>query len=169
MTTASTLPAPVTPLAAAVAEHLTWLRVHGYATTTVHQREYHLAALVGFLAEVGINTPGEVSFAALESYQRHLYRQRNTRTGGPLSFRTQAQRLIPVKSLFAWLTKHGRIPFDRPPAWSSRRPNGVCPKRPCPRMRRRTSSPVRTSRHRSGCGTGPSSRCCTRPRSAAPS
>jgi integrase/recombinase XerD len=112
MTTASTLPAPVTPLAAAVAEHLTWLRVHGYATTTVHQREYHLAALVGFLAEVGINTPGEVSFAALESYQRHLYRQRNTRTGGPLSFRTQAQRLIPVKSLFAWLTKHGRIPFD---------------------------------------------------------
>ena len=101
-----------TSVESAVAEHLDWLAVHGYATTTIHQRRYHLDRLVAFLADIGITTPADVSFAALESYQRHLHRQRNTRTGEPLSFRTQAQRLIPVKALFAWLTSHGHIPLD---------------------------------------------------------
>lgn len=100
------------PLSRAVDEHLDWLAVHGYADTTMRARRYHLDQLVAFFAELGITAPDAVSFAALESYQRHLHRQRNTRTGEPLSFRTQAQRLIPVKTFFAWLTGHGHIPLD---------------------------------------------------------
>jgi len=101
-----------TPLARAVAEHLDWLAVHAYAQTTIRARGYHLAQLVGFLHDLDLTDPAQVSFAALESYQRHIHRQRNTRTGGPLSFRTQAQRLIPVKMFFAWLTARGQLPLD---------------------------------------------------------
>ena len=101
-----------TPLARAVAEHLDWLAVHAYAQTTIRARGHHLAQLVGFLHDLDLTDPAQVSFAALESYQRHIHRQRNTRTGGPLSFRTQAQRLIPVKMFFAWLTARGQLPLD---------------------------------------------------------
>lgn len=101
-----------TPLARAVAEHLDWLAVHGYADTTIRARGYHLAQLVGFLHDLDLTEPPEVTFAALESYQRHIHRSRNSRTGGPLSFRTQAQRLIPVKLFFAWLTARGQLPLD---------------------------------------------------------
>ena len=103
---------PETPLARAVAEHLDWLAVHGYADTTLRARGYHLAQLVAFLTDLDITDLAEVSFAALESYQRHVHRTRNTRTGAPLSFRTQAQRLIPVKMFFAWLTARGHLPVD---------------------------------------------------------
>lgn len=99
-------------LAQAATTYLDWLDVHGYAPSTLRASRYHLASLVGFLDDIGITTPAKVSFAALESYQRHVHRTRNTRTGGPLSFRTQAQRLIPVKTFFAWLTTHGHIPLD---------------------------------------------------------
>ena len=40
--------------------------------------------------------------ARLESYQRHLFHHKKA-NGAPLSFRTQAQRIIAVKSFFAWM------------------------------------------------------------------
>jgi integrase/recombinase XerD len=67
--------------------------------------------LVEFLAALDITEPQAVSFAALESYQRHLFHHKKA-NGAPLSFRTQAQRIIPVKAFFAWLAGHGRIPLD---------------------------------------------------------
>lgn len=109
--TAAAADPPDSGLERAVADHLEWLRVHGYATTTVANRERYLAALVDYLTELGVTDPAQVSLAALESYQRHLYRHR-TRDGRPLAFRTQAQRLIPVKVLFGWLTQQARIPYD---------------------------------------------------------
>jgi integrase/recombinase XerD len=64
-----------------------------------------------FLAALDITEPASVSFAALESYQRHLFHHKKA-NGAPLSFRTQAQRIIPAKSFFAWMLTQGRIPFD---------------------------------------------------------
>jgi len=49
--------------------------------------------------------------SVLDSYQRHLYHQKKA-NGLPLSFRTQAQRLIPVKGLFAWLSRTGELSYD---------------------------------------------------------
>jgi integrase/recombinase XerD len=99
------------PLMRAAEDHLGWLESHGYAKTTVANRAHHLRDLVEFLAERDISDPTAVTFAALESYQRHLFRHRK-RDGAPLSFRTQAQRIIPVKALFAWLAAQGRMPLD---------------------------------------------------------
>jgi integrase/recombinase XerD len=101
----------VTGLQDAVAEHLLWLASHGYADGTVSGRRHHLTSLTSFLAEREITEPGAVTPSILDSYQRHLFHHKK-RDGRPLSFRTQAQRLIPIKGFFAWLTRTGAIPFD---------------------------------------------------------
>ncbi len=101
----------MTPLALVAEEYLGWLRSHGYAKTTVAGRAHHLRDLVEFLAALDITEPASVSFSALESYQRHLFHHKKA-NGAPLSFRTQAQRIIPVKSFFAWMLTQGRVPFD---------------------------------------------------------
>lgn len=101
----------MTPLAVAADEYLGWLASHGYAKTTLADRSHHLKDMVDFLAERDITEPSAVTFPALESYQRHLFHHRKT-NGALLSFRTQAQRIIPVKAFFAWLAAHRYIPVD---------------------------------------------------------
>jgi integrase/recombinase XerD len=101
----------VSALDEAVADYLVWLAAHGYSGTTVRARRYYLAGLVAFLTERDVAGPREVTPALLDSYQRHLFHHKK-RDGAPLSFRTQAQRLVPVKGLFAWLASEGAIPFD---------------------------------------------------------
>jgi integrase/recombinase XerD len=100
-----------TPIGRAAEEYLAWLESHGYAKTTVVSRAHHLADLVEFLESRDITEPSAVTFAALESYQRHLFLHRKA-NGGPLSFRTQAQRIIPVKGLFSFMVSHGLVPID---------------------------------------------------------
>jgi integrase/recombinase XerD len=95
----------------AVAEHLTWLAVHGYATGTLRARRYYLASLVTFLESRDVTEVADVTTTLLDSYQRHLFHQKK-RDGLPLSFLTQTQRLIPVKGLFAWLAQRGYLAFD---------------------------------------------------------
>ncbi len=41
----------------------------------------------------------------LERYARYLYYYRNKKTGKPLSFRSQRDRLVPVRTFFKWLTQ----------------------------------------------------------------
>jgi len=101
----------VSPFTLAIQDYLAWLRTHGYAKGTVADRSRYLASLATFFAELDIVDPAQVSFAALESYQRHLFHHKK-RDGAPLSFRTQAQRIIPVKGFFSWLTSQGRIALD---------------------------------------------------------
>lgn len=99
------------PLALAAEEYLGWLASHGYVKTTVAGRAHHLRDLIEFLGALDITEPAVVSFAALESYQRHLFHHKKA-NGAPLSFRTQAQRIIPVKASFAWLLTQGRVRVD---------------------------------------------------------
>ncbi len=91
--------------------YLTHLAAHGYSPATVRARKYYLAALVAFLAERDLVDPRQVTPSVLDSYQRHLFHHKK-RDGLPLSFRTQAQRLVPVKGFFAWLVKNGAIALD---------------------------------------------------------
>ena len=99
------------PLGRAAEDYLVWLLSHGYAETTVANRRHHLDELVEFLAERDMAEPRAVSFSALESYQRHLFHHKK-RDGAPLSFRTQAQRIIGAKGFFSWMTSHGLIALD---------------------------------------------------------
>ena len=101
----------VVTLGHAVTDHLNWLATHGYAATTRHARRYYLGSLVAFLAQLEVTNVHEVTLAHLDAYQRHLFRHKKA-NGRPLSFRTQAQRLIPVKSLFSWLTRQGVLRLD---------------------------------------------------------
>jgi integrase/recombinase XerD len=95
----------------AICDHLVWLASHGYAEGTLSGRRHHLIGLAGFLAEREITDPARVTPTHLDSYQRHLFHYKK-RDGKPLSFRTQAQRLIPIKGFFAWLARSGAISFD---------------------------------------------------------
>jgi len=98
-------------LADAVEDHLAWLLAHGYSPATVRSRRFELAALCSFLGGLGIFDVADVSFSALESYQRHQFHHRKA-DGTPLSFRTQSHRLVAVKLLFSWLARQGRLAFD---------------------------------------------------------
>jgi integrase/recombinase XerD len=95
----------------AVEDYFTWLLSHGYSKATVHARRYYLANLVSFLEDLDVADLKLVTPSLLESYQRHLFHHRK-RDGQPLSFRTQSQRLIPVKGFFGWLTRQGLLPLD---------------------------------------------------------
>jgi integrase/recombinase XerD len=95
----------------AVASYLEHLATHGYATTTITARRYHLAELSAFLADRDVTEIEQVSPALLYSYQRHLFLHRSA-SGAPLSFRTQAQRLIALKGFFAHLAAEGTTPYD---------------------------------------------------------
>lgn len=95
----------------AVTDYLTWCGVHGYAEGTLRARRYYLASFVSFLDEREVLDVTDVTATVLDSYQRHLYHQKKA-DGRPLSFRTQSQRLIPVKGLFAWLTRSEVLSFD---------------------------------------------------------
>lgn len=95
----------------AVADYLSWLATHGYADGTVRSRRYYLASLIEFLAQRDVHDVRHVTASLLDSYQRHLFHHKKA-DGSPLSFRTQSQRLIPVKGLFAWLARSGAVAFD---------------------------------------------------------
>lgn len=95
----------------ATSDYLTHLAAHGYAATTVRGRRYHLDELTRFLEARDLIDPRQVTPSVLESYQRHLFHHQK-RDGTALSFRTQAQRLVPVKSFFSYLAKSGAIGFD---------------------------------------------------------
>ena len=102
-----------------------WLSSHGYAQTTVANRRHHLDELVEFLAERDMAEPRAVSFSALESYQRHLFHHKK-RDGAPLSFRTQAQRIIGAKGFFSRMTSTASSPWTPPLASCCPRPSTAC-------------------------------------------
>jgi integrase/recombinase XerD len=92
-------------------DHLAWLLAHGYSPATARTRRFVLANLCSYLAELGVTEVAEVSFAALESYQRNQFHHRKA-DGAPLSFRTQSHRLVVVKLLCSWLVRQGHLGFD---------------------------------------------------------
>jgi integrase/recombinase XerD len=98
-------------ITAVVDDHLERLAVHGYAPSTIRARRHYLSGLSLFLAEWGVTETEAVTPALLEAYQHHLYLHR-TRTGEPLSFRTQAQRLIAVRALFSALASSGELAYN---------------------------------------------------------
>jgi integrase/recombinase XerD len=97
-----------TPIAVAVNDYLDAITVQGYSPYTVAYRARSLGYLVAWLAERGIEHPGEVTEQVLERYQRSLHYQRKA-DGSPLSLPTQAGYLAAVKGLFRWLARTNRV------------------------------------------------------------
>jgi integrase/recombinase XerD len=98
----------MSPLESDAAEYILWLRVHNYAETTISCRVRYLDYFCRFCHDTGIDQPGAVTLELIQDYQQHLfyYRKRN---GQPLSFATQAQRLIPIAHFFSWLRRTRKV------------------------------------------------------------
>jgi integrase/recombinase XerD len=95
-------------LRATMTEHLEWLAVKGFSSTTLNARASLLVLFCRWCEERGLTRPGEVTRTLLERYQRHLFHFRRA-SGRPLSAWTQAQRLIAVRQYFRWACKHGLL------------------------------------------------------------
>jgi len=70
-----------------------------------------LGIFFGWCQERAIESPGAVSQAVLERYQKHLFYYRK-RDGHPLRVTRQQQHLRGVKRFFRWLTQQGHLPAD---------------------------------------------------------
>jgi integrase/recombinase XerD len=101
-------PAPETPLAVLMHEHLDALRVRGYSEHTVKNRLVHIGFFLEWAYEHGLREPVEITRPVLERYQRHLfyYRKKN---GEPLTFRSQHSRLVPLRVWFRWMTRQNHV------------------------------------------------------------
>lgn len=84
------------------------LAVRNYSGATITDRRHGLSTFILWCAERGLERPHEVTKPVLERYQRHLYYHRKP-NGEPLSFRTQAQRMIPIRAWFKWLARENHI------------------------------------------------------------
>jgi integrase/recombinase XerD len=58
-----------------------------------------------------VERPAEVTRPMLERYQRWLYHYRKP-DGEPLSFRSQAQRLLPVRAFFRWAARSSHVLYN---------------------------------------------------------
>jgi integrase/recombinase XerD len=96
------------PIQVDVQEYLLWLGIHNYARTTIADRTRHLDRLVAFAEARGVHHVCEVTFDLLAEFQHRLFIYRKA-NGQPLTFGTQAQRLIPIQHFFSWLRRAGSI------------------------------------------------------------
>ncbi len=91
-----------------VADYCEWMGAHGYSPRTIENRQRMLAHLAIWLDERGISRPVDVTRPMLDRYQRWLFHYRKT-NGDPLSFRSQSQRLLPVRAFFKWAARNHHL------------------------------------------------------------
>ena len=104
-------PADVSGWPRLVEEFCEWMGAHGYSPRTIDNRRGQLSALVDWLAERGVTRPVEVTRPMLERYQRWLFHYRKA-DGEPLSFRSQSQRLLPVRAFFRWAARSHHVLYN---------------------------------------------------------
>jgi integrase/recombinase XerD len=86
------------------ARYLEWMRVRRYSERTVDTNRRHLEAFEAWCEARGIGGPEEVTKPILERYQRHLFHYRK-KSGRPLSYSSQAGKLIALRGYFRWLAR----------------------------------------------------------------
>jgi integrase/recombinase XerD len=91
-----------------VEEFLAEMGARGLSPATVRNRRQMLAQLASWLGERGVTRPVEVTRPMLVRYQRHLFHYRRP-NGEPLSFRSQSQRLLPVRAFFKWAVRSNHV------------------------------------------------------------
>src|SRR5580704_18914872 len=87
---------------------LEWFASRGYSMSTTSLRSDALRRFIRWADERGIPRPQDVTRPILERYRRYLYHYRKE-NGEPLSFATQAQRLIPLRAFFRYLARENHI------------------------------------------------------------
>jgi len=95
-------------LAGYLTNYLDWLRIRNYADVTIGNRRTLIGYFIIWCAERDLYAPQEITRPVIEQYQRWLFYYRKA-NGEPLKFRTQGQRLIPIKHFFKWLARENVI------------------------------------------------------------
>jgi integrase/recombinase XerD len=96
----------------ALIEHIDWMGAMHYSTHSLKNRRIEAGYFIDWCEERSMMRPDEVTRAVLERYRQYLFHVRGTRTGAPLSLRTQHRRLAAVKAFFKWLTRHDHLLFN---------------------------------------------------------
>jgi integrase/recombinase XerD len=99
---------PATLLAALLEKHLEDLRVRNYSEYTIKNRRVHIGFFLDWCNERGLTEPVEVTRTVLETYQRYVFHYRK-KSGEPLSFTSQEDRLVPLRVWFKWMARHHYI------------------------------------------------------------
>ncbi len=84
--------------------HADSMRARNFSAYTVKNHRTSLSVFLRWCEARSVFLPEHVTQPMLERYQRYLYFLRNEK-GRALSFGTQKQRLIALKTLFKWLMK----------------------------------------------------------------
>lgn len=103
--------APAGVFHAYLAAFVDFSRATGATARTCETRGEVIGYFIAWCAERGIDKPQEVTRPILERYQRHLYHYRKA-NGEPLGYRTQVQRVVPLKSFFKWLARDNHILYN---------------------------------------------------------
>ena len=100
-------------------EFLDGLAARRYSEHTLKNRRIELGYFIDWCEARGINRPSEVTRSMLERYRSHVFHYRRKSAGGgsaeagqPLSFQTQAKRLISVRMFFQWLARHHHLLYN---------------------------------------------------------
>ena len=91
-------------LAALVDEYLQWMKDRNYAAGYIRGRNQKLSLFLRWTHERDLLKPEQMSRAILESYQRHLARERKS-DGNPTTITTQRARIGAMQQFFSWLCK----------------------------------------------------------------
>jgi integrase/recombinase XerD len=67
-----------------------------------------LCSLIDWCGQRGVIRPGEITKPMLERYQRYLFHYRKA-NGDPLSFRSQYNRIVAIRTWFKWLARQNYI------------------------------------------------------------
>lgn len=87
---------------------LEWTVTTGLAESTAQIRRRALDSFIVWCDERGLDRPQDITRPILQRYQGHLYHYRKA-NGAPLSFNTQATRLLPLVAFFKWCTRENHI------------------------------------------------------------
>lgn len=92
-------------------QFLEWLRIKNFSEQTVASRHVYLDFFIQWAEDRGLTRPTDITKPIIERYQRWLYHYRK-QNGNPLTFRSQLNRLLPLRSWFKWLTKSNHILYN---------------------------------------------------------
>jgi len=93
-------------------EFLEWTAARQFSPMTVKARRIELGYFIDWCEERSIQRPSDVTRAMLERYRQHIFQYRRKTDGAPLSFQTQAKRLISVRTFFQWLARQHHLLYN---------------------------------------------------------
>jgi integrase/recombinase XerD len=93
-------------------EFIEWTAARQYSAMTVKARRIEVGYFVDWCEERSIQRPDEVTRSMLERYRQHVFLYRRKTDGAPLSFTTQAKRLISVRAFFQWMARQHHLLYN---------------------------------------------------------